>query len=765
MTGARKLAAFAEKTVRYLKQAVANLPTARMPRVCTHIIAAGAARRAFALAMAITVTMAAVAQQPAQPRPRASRAANLSRAAAAGDLKQIEFLIESGKDPNTATRGSNLPLFEAIKNNRLEAVKLLVKYKVNLYAYDFEYELTPLQVAAFLGHTEICRFLVSEGVPVKDAQRRRLTKPRGDAPLLLAAKNNHFDTVRYFLDAGANPLVRGQRGEDLLFYAVMHDNAEFIELAFSLGADMRTIPPQSSTPLHNAAKRGRMGQIERLLREPLDIDAGDADGATALHRACEQGLKPIVARLIESGANVNALTQNSETPLVWAIRGLKNDLVALLLDKGADPAIEDLEGFNALHRVLLAKGEDLALLLIDHTPALKDALDPAGRSPMQIATDNGLHDAVTHLIAAGASLHLQGEELGWTPLFEAVLEPGDALVKILLENGARVDARSHASFTPLHVACQAGNVEAVARLLEAGSDPNDQDNLARWSPLHQAAANGDPGLVDLLVEHKAAIDSRDTRQSTPLHVAAWAGNAECLSRLLALGAALDPVDVMRRTPLHVAVLGGHTAIVDILVTASAGVNAEDVSGRTPLDMAFAAGHAEIARLLEQRGAHGDPVATRIETAAHRAVTQGNIKALESLGPDAINAQAPGGETPLHLAVAAGNLAAVELLVNNLRANTGIRDDSGMTPLDMAADAGNAGIVAVLASAPTPANAPGHPAGWTPLHFAAAGGHLDAIKVLLEHGAHSMPDAAGLTPLDLARAAEQDGLVAILAPAS
>lgn len=87
---------------------------------------------------------------------------------------------------------------------------------------------------------------------------------------------------------------------------------------------------------------------------------------------------------------------------------------------------------------------------------------------------------------------------------------------------------------------------------------------------------------------------------------------------------------------------------------------------------------------------------------------------------------------------------------------------GTTALALAAQNGHEAIVNALLAAEADVNAPGI-AGWTPLMKAAHFGNETIVQALLAAGADRQShDADGNTALDLAREAEQDEIVALLA---
>lgn len=115
----------------------------------------------------------------------------------------------------------------------------------------------------------------------------------------------------------------------------------------------------------------------------------------------------------------------------------------------------------------------------------------------------------------------------WSPL---------PFVRALLDAGADPDGHDDDGFPPINAAISmlhstpGANVrpdvrEAVALLLERGSDPN-QRGINDYTPLHNAAALGDVPLIRLLLTHGAdpALRTRIDDQETAKEVAVRAGH-------------------------------------------------------------------------------------------------------------------------------------------------------------------------------------------------------------------------------------------------
>src|SRR6266850_2415638 len=106
------------------------------------------------------------------------------------------------------------------------------------------------------------------------------------------------------------------------------------------------------------------------------------------------------------------------------------------------------------------------------------------------AVRKGDHKAVRALLENGADVNAKESRGGQTALMWAVANKYPEIVKLLVEHGANVRARSKGDFTPLLFAAQQGDVESGRLLLGAEADVNETRKKDRMTVLMVAAASG-----------------------------------------------------------------------------------------------------------------------------------------------------------------------------------------------------------------------------------------------------------------------------------
>ena len=143
---------------------------------------------------------------------------------------------------------------------------------------------------------------------------------------------------------------------------------------------------------------------------------------------------PVVGKLIYRGMDPNTPTEKGEPALVFAVRSGAPKTVAYLLKQ---PSIQI------------------------------DATNMADETALMLAANANDLASANLLIEAGASVNRPK----WTPLHYAASKGHTAMMRLLIENDAYVDAESPNGTTPLMMAAYYASPNAVKLMLEEGADP------------------------------------------------------------------------------------------------------------------------------------------------------------------------------------------------------------------------------------------------------------------------------------------------------
>lgn len=132
---------------------------------------------------------------------------------------------------------------------------------------------------------------------------------------------------------------------------------------------------------------------------------------------------------------------------------------------------------------------------------------------------------------------------------------------LFLQSGA-----GRADWSPLIQAARSGEAESVHLLVEAGADPDRQDDGPNgWTPLLHAVHKDQPGAVRELIAAGADVNRAAPNGLTPLMMAAAERKKDIFGLLLAAGADPHARKPGGETVLTFAVIGGDPAIARALL--------------------------------------------------------------------------------------------------------------------------------------------------------------------------------------------------------
>ncbi|XP_053275231.1 85/88 kDa calcium-independent phospholipase A2 isoform X1 [Pleuronectes platessa] len=244
---------------------------------------------------------------------------------------------------------------------------------------------------------------------------------------------------------------------------------------------------------------------------------------------------------------------------------------------------------------------------------------------------------------------------------------------------SQINSRNVAGQTPLHLACERGDLVCVKELLDESQARTDIRDRNGETPMHFAAKQDSPAVIQVLCSRLCSgVNELNSNGETPLHVACRMGRMEAVKALLDGGAKCGVVGGTGY-PIHSAMKYSEKGCVQEILKADPGqLQAEDsLYGGTPLHWAKT---AEMCRILLEHGCAVNYLSKTGESALHILTKRGRFEASMVLLTHGANANLKGqdGNTALHLAMKMDHMELIKALMV-FGADVEIHNDLGETP--------------------------------------------------------------------------------------
>jgi ankyrin repeat protein len=147
----------------------------------------------------------------------------------------------------------------------------------------------------------------------------------------------------------------------------------------------------------------------------------------------------------------------------------KDDVAVIqqLLARGFDSNTVNPRGVPALMVAIRSPAPKSVQVLLKQPGIKVEARNPQDESALMLAAFVGNLDLCKQLLDLDADVN----KPGWAPLHYAATNSHTAVMQLLLDSFAYIDAASPNGTTPLMMAAMYGNASAVKLLLEGGADP------------------------------------------------------------------------------------------------------------------------------------------------------------------------------------------------------------------------------------------------------------------------------------------------------
>ncbi len=393
----------------------------------------------------------------------------------ADNLEMVDLLLAAGANVNARNREGATALYQASVNGNAVIIERLLKAGADVNSTFLSTGETALMEASRTGDAKAVKALLDHGAQVNAKDLLRET-----TPLMWAASQDHPEIVKLLIEHGADPNAQSKQ-EKVKPYGTTGPGAQTAKV-------YKDLVRGGLTPLVFAAREGYLESAKALLDGKADINKTTADGSSALVVAIQNGHYEVGRFLVERGANINLTNQKGWSPLYLSVKnrtietgelpvpGNENqamDFIKLLLDRGAEVNTRlafETETHAASHviwlkeegatpffraayggdlevlKLLLAHGADSKIPTADHTTPLM-ALVGVGYTIGVVNNRSHEEDmqSLKLLLDLGADVNA-ANDLGLTALMGAAHRGLNDVIQILVDHGAKLDARDKGTY-------------------------------------------------------------------------------------------------------------------------------------------------------------------------------------------------------------------------------------------------------------------------------------------------------------------------------
>ena len=315
---------------------------------------------------------------------------------------------------------------------------------------------------------EIADFLINEGIKLHPA----------DIPDFLRNFYNKNEVLEFLLSHGADINSEHEDGSTVLDVAI-RENSPSVEFIKSKGGKAN-----SDNSIFLAVKYFNKPALLELLTDSKKINSMDDEGNTLLHLA------------VGSDPRKHSRYENP----------LYKEFIELLLDEGANSSAKNNDGLTPIG--IISPGF-YHFMQPHHSDILKAIIEILEEPRLNRAVRTRNTELVKKYITEKDSLESRGKRQA-TPLYYAAYNVDPAITKLLLENGAKVDAHDYQGETPLHTAVyhsypnvEEEGIKVIKLLIENGSDVNRVKKFPQKITPLDFAKDRNGKIADLLRKHGA----------------------------------------------------------------------------------------------------------------------------------------------------------------------------------------------------------------------------------------------------------------------
>ena len=282
------------------------------------------------------------------------------------------------------------------------------------------------------------------------------------------------------------------------------------------------------TPLMYSCSSGSINAVEYLINcHNSDPNVTDRNGMTCLHHSCRNGHIDITQYLIEvQHCDINKTDDEGRTLVHHAASSGNFILVQYLITElGLSPTAVNRNGLTALHYASFTLNLHLVQELVVARQLDPHQADKNGKLPIHCAAQSGAILILDYLVKSCKCNLIQTDTKGWNVFHYSSSNGNLHFIKHVISQYPECKKLLHTTETmgslPLHLACQSGNAQLVAFLIDDMKCDVTATSIHGKTCVSLACCSKNLNLVQLLIQqYKLNPFPADKYGFTALHAAA-----------------------------------------------------------------------------------------------------------------------------------------------------------------------------------------------------------------------------------------------------
>jgi len=420
-------------------------------------------------------------------------------------LKYMKYFLEKGANVNHENADGKSPLYYALRYPHKKFVEKLLAYGANFQTLSSDDINNFLIAELSTNDMKWVEKLLANGAKPKEISKDTLDRLLLDAQLL---NQNQDEKIKFLKEIGAS-INKKDVNEAI---RLNMNNLEKIKKLVNLGADINITfyyYGANEKPLMHAIKHKYNDIAKYLLDFGAEIDSEGIYG-TPLILSIQQRNYALAEKIIQKGANCDLKDKSGKSAIEYAIYDGNVNLFNMIIDHCSE--IPNL--FNAIPGYYFSSG------------TFSNIIQNTSKMPHE-TNKKAYYEIVNKLIELGADVNEKfkkpinfGGRFCGKSTSMATISSGRPASNSVPPSLYGIDSIS--SSTPLMWASRFGHLEIAKLLIQNGADVN-ATTVGNWTALMFATIDGFTEIVELLLENNAKVLTKNHQGQTAYNLAKYCG--------------------------------------------------------------------------------------------------------------------------------------------------------------------------------------------------------------------------------------------------